>query len=111
MPLYEYQCAECGVFSAIKPMSHAAEPCTCPACGAHSARKISAPFLAGMPAPQRQAWERNEKSAHEPAIARKSACGCHGAHTCRTPANDAVATAPRVQQSTRPNQRPWMLGH
>jgi len=111
MPVYEYECTGCGEFSAIKPMSHAAEPCACPQCGTSSARKISAPFLAGLPAPLRQAWERNEKSAHEPVKARKSACGCSGAHTCHAKTSDAAAATPRVQQSTRRHQRPWMLGH
>ncbi|MBI3775148.1 MAG: zinc ribbon domain-containing protein [Gammaproteobacteria bacterium] len=109
MPVYEYECTGCGEFSAIKPMSHATQPCACPHCGTASARKISAPFIAGMSAPLRQAWARNEKSAHEPATARKSACGSSGAHTCRTKVSDTAA--PRVQQSTRRNQRPWMLGH
>lgn len=110
MPIYEYECSACGVFSSLKPMSRAAESSPCPKCGARGARKISAPFLAGLSAPLRQAWERNEKSAHEPTTVRKAACGCSGAHTCLTKTGAAVA-APRVQQSTRPNQRPWMLGH
>lgn len=111
MPVYEYECTACGVFSALKPMSRSADPCECPECGTLSARKISAPFLAGMSAPLRQAWERNEKSAHEPATARKSSCGCSGAHTCRTKSDATVAAAPSIQQSMRSHQRPWMLGH
>ena len=110
MPVYEYECTDCGEFSALKPMSHATQPCACPQSGTASARKISAPFIAGLSAPLRQAWERNEKSAYEPAIARKSACGCSGTHTCHAKTTDAAA-APRVQQSTRRHQRPWMLGH
>lgn len=111
MPVYEYECVECGVFSTINPMSRATEPCTCPECGQSSSRKISAPFLAGMSAPLRQAWERNEKSAHEPATVRKSSCGCNGAHTCRPKTDAAMAATPTNQQSTRRHQRPWMLGH
>lgn len=111
MPVYEYECTMCGVFSSIKPMSQATEPSPCPECSATSARRISVPFLAGLPTPLRQAWERNEKSAHEPARVRKSTCGCSGAHTCHAKTGDTSTAVPPVQQSTRRHQRPWMLGH
>ncbi len=109
MPIYEYECVECGVFSGLQPMSRAAQPAACPGCGAASPRIISAPYVAGMPRAQRQAWERNERSAHEPQVHRKSACGCRGAHTCK-PATESASAAP-LRAAARRNPRPWMLGH
>lgn len=111
MPLYEYECPTCGVFSEMHPISQAQQPAPCPECGASSARRISAPFIAGLSTAVRNAHERNERSAHEPRLARKSSCGCTGAHTCRPRQDNPATTATRVQASTRLNQRPWMLGH
>lgn len=111
MPIYEYQCDRCGTFSNSIPMSRAAEPAACPECGAGSPRIISAPFVAGLSMPLRQAWERNERSAHEPRVSRKSACGCRGAHTCRPAAEPSRVAGAALQASTRTHSRPWMLGH
>ena len=112
MPLYDYECSQCGEFSAFNRMSEAFEPKDCPECGESSRRIISAPHLACMPAENRKAWERNERSAHEPRVKRRG-CGCSGAHTCGTGAgkDKAAATTPALQRSTKTTSRPWMLGH
>ena len=81
MPLYEYVCDHCGVFSAMNSMSAAQESKSCPDCGTESSRILSAPKLAVMTKTQRNAHERNEKAANEP-MTRRSSCGCSGNHTC-----------------------------
>lgn len=110
MPIYDYDCPQCGIFSKLNPMSRAQDPAPCPKCGHTSRRRISAPYIAGMPSALRQAHERNERSAHEPRTVRKSSCGCSGAHTCKPKSGNDAGKTP-LQSSTRLNQRPWMLGH
>lgn len=113
MPLYEYECDNCGVFSALGKISTSQAPVACPACGDVSERIISAPQLAILGKPQRAAHERNEKSAHAPRSTRRSSCGCTGAHTCNTKSNTGkTASNPGgLLMQTKRNARPWMLGH
>lgn len=84
MPMYEYECDHCGVFSALRKMSESNQSAICDACGCASERIISAPRLAILGKAQLSAHEMNERSAHEPKIARRSSCGCAGTHTCKT---------------------------
>lgn len=117
MPLYDYHCDSCGEFTAWGKMSESDHPAACPECGAASPRMISAPRLAVMAASQRSAYERNEKSAHEPKMAKRSSCGCTGSHTCSSgktadPKKEQSAPAkPAMERQTKANARPWMLGH
>ena len=121
MPLYEYECGRCGVFSAMKKISEFNEPAECNTCGESSARIISVPNYALLGKAVRVAHERNEQSAHEPRALRRSSCGCSGNHTCQTsnrkPENVqglGVATNSQLapfQKQTKPTARPWMLGH
>ncbi len=121
MPVYEYQCADCGVFTAIRKMSESSAPAYCDVCGSECARILSVPRLAMMGKHQRDAHERNEKSAHEPRVGRRSSCGCAGAHTCKTNANgekngavqkvNPATGTPALQMQTKKTARPWMLGH
>jgi len=122
MPLYDYQCKACGPFSAFRKMSESSLPHLCESCGDMAIRVVSAPHFAILGAAQRQAYERNEKSAHEPKALRRSSCGCSGSHTCKpgpdkgadkaktakaASGQDAVA----FQRQTKKTARPWMLGH
>lgn len=117
MPIYEYACTDCGSFTRLARLSDSAEPAACPACGELAPRVISAPSLSLMTAENRGKWERNEKAQHEPRRARRSSCGCTGAHTCGTGANknkassETAGTTPKFQQQTKKTARPWMLGH
>ncbi len=121
MPVYEYECADCGVFSALRSMSVSSAPATCESCGELSPRIMSAPKLAILGKAQRHAHETNEKSAHAPRVGRRSSCGCTGAHTCKTnkdgsPAKSANKVNPDtgkmpLQMQTKKTARPWMLGH
>ena len=46
MPMYDYNCADCGDFRELRPMMESSLPQACPECGEASNRMISAPFLA-----------------------------------------------------------------
>ncbi|MFA5984785.1 MAG: zinc ribbon domain-containing protein [Methylococcaceae bacterium] len=114
MPLYDYQCLDCGKFSAFKKMAESSLPASCPDCERLSARLISAPNYALLNSAQRSAHERNEKSAHAPSVVRKSSCGCHGEHTCKPsakPTKSSAAPVSALQKQVSPTARPWMLGH
>lgn len=116
MPIYEYQCEQCGQFSVLRKMSESSLPCTCEYCGEQAPRIITAPNLALMDGGERSAYARNEKSAHEPRQARRSSCGCSGSHTCSTsskktsPSNEKKKGHGLLMQ-TKKTARPWMLGH
>lgn len=112
MPVYEYECNTCGVFTALRKMSESSEPAFCQECGAESGRILSAPRLAVLGKTQRVAHERNEKSAHEPNVGRRSSCGCTGSHTCNTTTKINPETGKSaLQMQTKKTARPWMLSH
>lgn len=112
MPLYEYECESCGVFTALRKMSESSLPACCDECGCESPRILSVPKLAIMDKMQRSAHERNEKSANEPRTAKRSSCGCTGTHTCKTTTKvDADTGKPGLQMQTKKTARPWMVGH
>jgi putative FmdB family regulatory protein len=99
MPIYEYRCPSCGLFSELVKMSEASAPAACPACQEMAPRVLSVPRLTTLSRAQRSAWERNEKSAHEPQRASR--------HTCSAGAGGCGHNKPRRTQP----KRPWMLGH
>lgn len=117
MPIYDYHCDQCGEFSVMRPMAESALDHDCPECGETAPRIISAPRLAIMDPSNRMRWERNEKSRHSPAVARRSSCGCTGAHTCGSGKSQAKAkpvdpeAKPALRKQTKKTARPWMLGH
>ncbi len=115
MPIYEYDCPDCGDFTQLRPMAERDAPCTCPYCATPSTRVIlSAPGLATLSGSQRRAIAANERSAHAPqtveeyAQGRKHPKGCG----CCTP-NKPLAptkTNPHALKS-KPSGRPWMISH
>jgi putative FmdB family regulatory protein len=100
MPLYEYECDSHGVFEAIRSLRDAALPEACPDCGVGARRILSAPRLAQMEASQVVARDRNERSQHEPRIAKGS--------PSRQPMT-RNGERPALQRS--PSPRPWVLEH
>lgn len=106
MPMYDYHCDHCGPFSALRPMSEYRDPMSCPSCGDAARRVITAPNLACMSASNRTAWERNERSAHEP---RRGSCSSGTCGHNHHHAKPAAAAAPIRKPATQ--TRPWMLGH
>jgi putative FmdB family regulatory protein len=47
MPNYDYECADCGPFSAARPMAEFDWPQPCPDCALPAPRLLTAPALAG----------------------------------------------------------------
>lgn len=109
MPVYEYACAEHGVFEAMRPMSEFAAPCDCPDCGVAAPRvMVTVPRLALMDGGRRSAHATNERSAHEPKSTRKHGPGC----SCCGGAKTSSGTLHRPDGSKSfPAKRPWMISH
>ncbi len=115
MPLYDYECQECGPFVSFSSIEERSAPSFCPVCGRTSRRVISAPNLCLMASGTRKAHAVNERSQHAPRVSRghqcSSSCGC-GTGTIRKKV--ATTTIPKLgqfQTSSRKSPRPWMLGH
>ncbi|MBN3767859.1 FmdB family zinc ribbon protein [Burkholderia sp. Ac-20365] len=48
MPVYDYECAECGAFEAVRRIADRDEPAGCPRCGTSAERvRVGAPALLG----------------------------------------------------------------
>ncbi|HSA81041.1 MAG TPA: zinc ribbon domain-containing protein [Geminicoccaceae bacterium] len=105
MPLYDYCCAECGGFRMWRRMSEAGDPAACPSCDTPARRTMVAPNLALMPANNRIAHQRNEKSAHEPKVI--SGGQMQQGHGHAHGHNHAHGHGHRHSASGRP----WMIGH
>ncbi|WP_265519916.1 FmdB family zinc ribbon protein [Nitratireductor luteus] len=109
MPFYDYECAECGVFTALRPMAASAEPCDCPDCGASAPRVIlRTPNFALMDPGMRTAHATNERSAASP----KSTQAGHGPGCSCCSAKPSSRTLTRPDGSKAfPAARPWMVSH
>lgn len=107
MPLYDYECPDCGSFSLMRGMEQFATPQECPSCGKESQRMITLPALAMMPQARRNAFATNERASHEP----RKVSGRHGPNCgcCRqkTPLTAQSVSAAKVF----PSKRPWMISH
>lgn len=109
MPLYEYDCPDCGLFTAWGRMAVAEEPAPCPGCGARAPRAIARPAL-GMERGRYRAHARNERAAHEPGIVTRRSRGGDGHHHHHPPLD------PRAQKlvgnaHAHVSRRPWSVGH
>ncbi len=114
MPIYEYECPDCGGFAANRPMALYQEPADCPGCGQTSPRALlSAPAFAGMPEAKRKAHAINEKSTHAPKESGKiephkhsASCGCGS----KSIGASKTVKAPDGSKAF-PSKRPWMISH
>ena len=106
MPLYDYSCDSCGPFRDWQPMSAAGLPADCPDCGDPADRRITAPFIANMPAHNRIAHQRNEKSADEPQVMNRQQLDRTGAKRGQTHGHHHHGHSHHHHAS-----RPWMIGH
>jgi putative FmdB family regulatory protein len=115
MPVYDYKCAEHGLFFELATLDNSAQPCACPVCGALSARVICiSPDILDMSPARRKAMATNEKAQHEPefsSLARrqddhqhKKGCGCE------KPRSSKLLYTARGEKMF-PSMRPWMISH
>jgi putative FmdB family regulatory protein len=109
MPTYEYLCADCGPFDAVRRIAERNAPTLCPLCAQPAPRALlTAPAFAGMPAVTRQAHAVNERSRNEPRLfdGKRHGYGC----ACCGPKRNSTQTRPDGMK-TAPNRRPWMISH
>jgi putative FmdB family regulatory protein len=116
MPTYDYECAPCGAFDALRSLADRDRPANCPVCGASSPRVlVAAPRLAALTEPMRRALGINERASHAPRSSRDiepyqrlrhpSGCGC-----CKPGGRGATVTASNGAKAF-PSKRPWMISH
>jgi len=113
MPLYDFECQECGPFVAFSSIEERSRPAFCPDCGRMSRRVITAPNLCLMPTNTRTAHAVNERSQHAPRVRRGHTCsaGCGCGTGSKTVATTTIPKLGQFQTSTKKANRPWMLGH
>jgi putative FmdB family regulatory protein len=116
MPTYDYACARCGGFDALRSLGKRNEPMACPGCAALSPRVFaSAPRLALLDGGTRSAIETNERARHEPMSSREhhvrlrhpAGCGCCSSSSTK---RGATLTAANGNKGF-PGKRPWMISH
>ena len=112
MPVYDYECRQCGPFTTMRPMAEYDAPAACPRCGQDAARAfLTAPYFSAMSAQRRTAHATNEASAHapqrlsNPGSRHGAGCSCCGQKSARN-----VVRSPNGAKSF-PSRRPWMLSH
>ncbi|PPQ29927.1 FmdB family zinc ribbon protein [Rhodopila globiformis] len=108
MPVYDYLCATCGPFTAIRPMAEFEQPQPCGHCGEPAPRALlTAPAMSGLDPSRRHAAAVNERSAHAPARIQQHPAGC----ACSTGSDRQKPRAEPVAAKSFPAQRPWMISH
>lgn len=117
MPVYDYKCAEHGVFHELATMDDYAKPVACPKCLKFSPRIIiMAPEILDMAPTKRKAMTTNEIAKHEPQYSTidtraenaerlKHGCGCK--HEKRNSKLFFTAEGNKMF----PSMRPWMISH
>jgi putative FmdB family regulatory protein len=100
MPLYDYECRDCGGFAEFRPVAAFEEDAACPACGRASPRQLLSVPRFGAGAGRFRAEAVNEKNSHAPETTRRTGkhpprCGC--------------CTKPAQRKASGP--RPWMISH
>ena len=117
MPTYDYACASCGSFDALRPMGQRDLPVACPQCGEQSPRVFAfGAHLALVDETTRRAMDINERAAHVPHSTRNP----DGYMRLRHPSGCGCCSGSAKQSKTRvlPNgnkmfagSRPWMISH
>ena len=98
MPIYEYECAEHGLFEELRPMQRSSEGAECPTCQSLAARVLSATRTNLVPRSVSTAIGRNEKSQHSPDVRAHA----HPHHHAKP--------KPGQLQAYR-GKRPWVMEH
>lgn len=113
MPTYDYACAKCGGFEAIRPLADRDRPAACPDCLGEASRVfVAAPRLGLMEAGTRAAMATNERARHEPKSSRDYARLKHpaGYGCCSTAKRGATLTGANGNKAFS-SKRPWMISH
>ena len=116
MPVYDYKCAEHGVFYELATMNDSAKPCACPHCGQMAGRIIRlSPEIFKMDKDKKHAHDVNEKNQHEPTVSsaerraedtqHAKGCGCEK----KLSKSKMLLTA--RGEKIFPSMRPWMISH
>jgi putative FmdB family regulatory protein len=100
MPLYEYECADCGGFTAFASMADFEADCECPECGLTSPRQLLSVPHFGASSGRFMAQAVNEKNAHAPETTKRT-----GKH----PPRCSCCTKAPARKTSGP--RPWMISH
>jgi putative FmdB family regulatory protein len=113
MPVYDYECEDCGPFTVMRPMSECDAPHDCPDCGAAAARAwLTAPNFSTMSAERRVAHATNERSSHAPTTSADykakhgSGCSC-----CSGKKTSRFVNRSKTGSKSFPSSRPWMISH
>jgi putative FmdB family regulatory protein len=134
MPIYDFKCAEHGLFHELVAMEKAGSASPCPQCGTQCMPVILvAPTVLAMSPESRQAHKTNEEARHNPIISsvdsraevddrkqfalkkgKQQGCGCSGHNSEHRPEQSAlkqqVVFLPDGSK-VFPSQRPWMISH
>lgn len=79
MPMYEYECKSCGIFTVLRPLDERNSPTCCPACQTDAKRVIhSAPGTTWLGKQTVTMHEVNERSRHEPKTLEQYKSSVHG---------------------------------
>lgn len=125
MPLYDYDCAECGHFREWTSLADSNAQIACPLCGAQAERAVAMPFLARMNPHSRIAHARNEKAAHEPMVMTRQELQASGRkraeifgdnrsdlnhHGCSHAHHGSEGSGKGLRRAHN-SVRPWLIGH
>ena len=97
MPVYDFACADHGIFTDFLSYEASRKGAACPCCGEKSAVLPALPQVSTLSSGLRRAEARAETSSAEPKVVKRShlpSCGCN---MCKTKAP--------------PTSRKWMLGN
>lgn len=111
MPIYVYECEEHGHFESLRSFSESDDPIECPECGVVAKRVFTLPVLPIMNKATRHVHETNERSRHEPKLAKKSSCGHDHSHgeSCSHGSSEKQTKKGALKSYGGP--RPWVIEH
>lgn len=111
MPIYEYECESCGIFTELRTISDRNSPAWCPDCQTGAKRVIhSAPGTTWLGKKTVMMHEVNERSRHEPKTLEQYKSSVHGAG-CSCCSTNKKSTATSKNALKTGGSRPWMISH
>lgn len=112
MPMYDYECPQHGVFSAMRLMKHYKDPHPCPNCMKYAPRVlIKAPSMPSTSDVVRRAHATNERAQHSP-MSSESFRSKHGPSCSCCTGNKKNASLENTSElQSASSKRPWMISH